>query len=102
MENNYGGAIWTKHALKRMREREIRQGDAWATFRSPDESRFAKSRGGWVYTRRWGEIIIEVIAKKDKENWVILSVWSKKLKSMSKIKKDKVGLIAKFKNFLKF
>ncbi|KKQ44128.1 MAG: hypothetical protein US62_C0032G0012 [Candidatus Woesebacteria bacterium GW2011_GWA1_37_8] len=32
MDKNYGGVIWTNHALSRLRERGISQGDAWATF----------------------------------------------------------------------
>ena len=47
MENNYGGIIWTNHALQRLRERNIKQGDAWATWNNPQQSRKGKS-GNWV------------------------------------------------------
>ena len=31
MDRNFGGVIWTNHALDRLRERGIKQGDAWVT-----------------------------------------------------------------------
>ena len=77
MDKNYGGVIWTNHALSRLRERGISQGDAWATWRKPDQSRYAKSKGAWVYYRTYGDTKIEVVAKKNERGqWVVLSVWS--------------------------
>jgi hypothetical protein len=77
-ERNFGGVIWTDHALSRLRERGIKQGDAWATWRNPDQSRFASLRGAWVYYKTWGETKIEVVAKQnEKHEWLILSVWAK-------------------------
>lgn len=78
MKNDYGGVIWTNHALQRLRERNISQGDAWATFSRPDQSRWAQSQGAWVYYKTWGDLKIEVVAKQnEKKEWIILSVWSK-------------------------
>ena len=88
MDKNFGGVIWTNHALTRMRDRGIKQGDAWATWRRPDQSRYAKSRGTWVYYRTFGSQKIEVVAKKTEKasgpkgqrpggEWIILSVWSR-------------------------
>jgi hypothetical protein len=78
MDKNYGGVIWTAHALSRMREREISQGDAWATWRRPDTSSYAKQKGAWVYHRTWGDQMIEVVATRNKKgDWVVLSVWSR-------------------------
>ena len=88
MDENFGGVIWTKHALSRMRKRGIKQGDAWATWRRPDQSRYAKTKGTWVYYKAYGNQKIEVVAKKmpparrvngpeGKGEWVILSVWSR-------------------------
>lgn len=76
MDNHFGGVIWTNHALERLRERGIKQGDAWATFNRPGESRKGNS-GNWVYYRTYGNERIEVVAKKnEKGEWLILSVWS--------------------------
>ena len=80
MDKNYRGIIWTSHAIDRMLERGIKQGDAWATWKRPDSSKFEKTKGVWVYRRSIDLKSIEVVAKKNsKGRWVILSVWSKKL-----------------------
>lgn len=77
MDNHFGGVIWTNHALDRLRERGIKQGDAWATWRNPQETRKGKS-GNWVYYRNYDSTQIEVVAKQnEKGEWLILSVWSK-------------------------
>lgn len=76
MDKNFGGVIWTNHALQRLRNRGIKQGDAWATFRRPDQSRYAASKGAWVYYKTYANQKIEVVAKKnEKGEWIILSVW---------------------------
>ena len=78
MNKNYGGVIWTDHALQRLRERGISQGDAWATWKSPGQSRYAEAKGAWIYYKTYGNSRIEVVAKKnEKGEWLILSVWSK-------------------------
>ena len=78
MNKNFGGVIWTKHALSRMRKRGIKQGDAWATWRRPDQSRHAKTKGTWVYYKTFSDQKIDVVAKKNEQGkWVILSVWSR-------------------------
>jgi hypothetical protein len=80
VDRNFGGVIWTKHALSRLRERGIKQGDAWATWRRPDKSRFSGKKNGWVYKRNFGSKMIGVIAKKnEKGDWIILSAWEKPL-----------------------
>lgn len=77
MERNYKGLIWTNHALQRMRERGIKQGDAWATWSNPDQSRYATSKGAWIYYKTYGSQKIEVVAKQDLDKkWIIISVWS--------------------------
>ena len=78
MNKNFGGVIWTNHALQKLKERGIKQGDAWATWRNPQQSRRATSKGTWIYYRTYGSEKIEVIAKQnEKKEWIILSVWSK-------------------------
>jgi len=78
MDKNFGGIVWTNHALQRLTERGIQQGDAWATWRNPDQTRYAKSKGAWVYYKTYGKTKIEVVAtKSQKGEWIILSVWSR-------------------------
>lgn len=78
MDRNYGGVIWTNHALQRLKERNIAQPDAWATWRSPEQSRPATAKNSFVYYKTYGDQKIEVVASQnEKKQWVILSVWSK-------------------------
>lgn len=83
MDNHYGGVIWTNHALDRLRERGIKQGDAWATWNRPEQSYKANNYRGsdaWRYYRAWGSQRIEVVAKQnEKKEWIIISVWSEPL-----------------------
>ena len=95
-DRNYGGVIWTNHALERLNRRGIKQGDAWATWRRPDQSRYAKSKGAWVYYKTYGDQKIEVVAKQnEKKEWVILSVWSKHVYQKVKKKEDSNSLLSK-------
>lgn len=86
MDRNFGGVIWTNHALERLRERGIKQGYAWATFRNPQQSRRAKA--GWIFYRTYGDEKIEVVASQNKRNeWVILSVWSRPIYQRTRVTK---------------
>ena len=77
-DRNFGGVIWTNHALAKLQQRGIKQGDAWATWRSPQQSRKGNAPGAWIYYRTYGRERIEVVAKKNERGqWLILSVWSK-------------------------
>lgn len=74
----YGGVAWTDHALQRLKERGIKIEHALTTINSPHESRYAATKGAWVYYRTWGNDRIEVVAKQnDRKEWVVISVWSK-------------------------
>lgn len=98
MDNHFGGVIWTNHALDRLRERGIKQGDAWATWRNPQESRKGKS-GNWIYYRNYDGTQIEVVAKQnEKKEWLILSVWSKPV--YKKYSPKKISFWQTFKKIL--
>ena len=85
MDKDFGGIVWTKHALSRMRERGIKQGDAWAAWRNPEQSRKSKNGGSWVYYKTYNQQTIEVVAKRNDEGkWIVLSVWSKPVGSYQK------------------
>jgi hypothetical protein len=78
MDRDFGGVIWTNHALDRLKKRGISQGDAWVTFNRPEQSRYATAKAAWVYYRTYGSQRIEVVAKKnEKGEWLILSVWNR-------------------------
>ena len=94
MDRNYKNIIWTNHAIKRMRERGIKQSDAWATWRNPQKSRYAKVKSAWIYNRIINGENIEVVAKKNEEDdWVILSVWSKQTQLKPKESKENSYLL---------
>lgn len=100
MNKNFGGVMWTNHVLSRMRQRGIKQGDAWAAFRRPDQTKHAKIKGAWVYYKTWTNQKMEVVAKQnEKRKWVILSVWSRHVYG----KKAKVESVWKliFRKFFK-
>lgn len=95
MDKNYGGVIWTNHALSRLQERGIKQGDAWATWRNPQQSRKGEVPGAWIYYRTYGDQRIEVVAKKNERGeWIILSVWSRQV-SGARPKQSFLGFLLK-------
>jgi hypothetical protein len=102
MERNFKGTIWTKHALARLKERGVSQGDAWVTWNSPDQSRYATTKGAWIYYRTFGNRKIEVVAKKNERGeWLILSVWDKPVwGKTSKVEPLLTLLLRKFKGLL--
>lgn len=97
MDRKYGGVIWTNHALSRLEQRGISQSDAYYTFKNPHQSRFANNKGAWIYYRSYDTNKIEIVAKQnEKEEWLILSVWSKEMftnTSHSKRSKNKGNII---------
>jgi hypothetical protein len=98
MDKNYKELIWTKHALKRLKERDIKQSDAYAVWRRPDRSKYSRKKGAWVYTRNMGKREIEVVAKKnEKDKWLVLSVWDKP----ARVKKENSSnLLAKLQKLI--
>ena len=105
MDRNFGGVIWTNHALDRLKSRGIKQGDAWATWRRPEQSRpgSGSRAGAWVYYRTWGSQKIEVVAKQnEKKEWVIISVWSDTVSQRSSAVPTTVGRKTSFlRNLIK-
>ncbi len=103
MKRDYGGVIWTNHALERLRERGIKQGDAWAVFNRSDQSRYAKSKNAWIYYKTFDNQKIEVVAKKNEEGkWIILSVWSRSVDKKSPGKKNgRNGLLSGLLRFFR-
>lgn len=97
MDRNFGGVIWTNHALSRLRERGIKQGDAWATFKRPDQSRYGKAEGAWIYYKTYGNEKIEVVAKQnEKKEWLILTVWSRPVYQHASSHKSKQSFFIRF------
>ncbi|MFC1653505.1 DUF4258 domain-containing protein [Patescibacteria group bacterium] len=76
MKRIFNNVVFTDHALERLEQRNIKQGDAWATMNNPDSCRQAQRKKSWVFYRTWGNRRVEVVASKnEKKQWVVLSVW---------------------------
>lgn len=75
MKNNkLGGAIWTDHALGRMKRRLIPENYAIEAFKTPDSK--TPSNEGIRYVKKVEDKIITVVAKlNDRREWIIISVW---------------------------
>lgn len=85
MNKNFGGVIWTNHALDRLKERNIKQEDALATFNKPDQSRLAATKGAFIYFKTYANERLEVVASKnEKGQWVIMTVWNRPIFEKSK------------------
>lgn len=73
--NNYGGLIWTHHALQRLSERGITQEIAWDAVKHPDEITKGKRHGTWEYKKKVHAFLVTVVAaENDTKELVILSV----------------------------
>lgn len=98
MNKSYKNLIWTNHVLKRLSERGITQSEAYAVWYAPEKTRYAVSRGGWVYEKTLGRRIVEVVAKKNNRGeWLILSAWSRPIGSR---RVEKEGVLTKLFRFL--
>ncbi len=76
MNTNFRGAIWTNHALERIRERGFDQDAAGWTFTNPDTIRPGKQPETSEYKKRFNEKTITLIGKKNERGeWVIISAW---------------------------
>ncbi len=72
----YGGAIWTNHALDRIRERGLSQDMASSAFNHPDRTTDGRELGTKQYQKRFGKSLVTIVAKQnDKSEWIILSCW---------------------------
>jgi len=87
MKRIYNNVVFTNHAMERLEQRNIKQGDAWATISNPDSCREAQRKGSWVFYRTWGNRTVEVVASKnEKKQWVVMSVWDKQIGDWQKSK----------------
>ncbi|MFA9288724.1 MAG: hypothetical protein ACEQSA_02495 [Weeksellaceae bacterium] len=73
----YEKAIWTNHAMDRLRSRQIKQEVAAKAFRYPDETVKGKTAGTYEFIKAFKKERVTVIAKQnDNKEWVIMSCWS--------------------------
>lgn len=74
-ERNYGGIIFTTHALQRLRERGVTQEQVWHIIKHPENRIAGKNPGTTEYQKIVGNSIISVITKfTDKGENLVVSV----------------------------
>lgn len=75
-DNNYGGVIWTNHALEKLEQRRLSKQWAFDAFKYPDKRLPGKLAGTVELLKYFGKSKVTVIAKQnDKYEWLILSCW---------------------------
>ncbi len=76
MNQYYGNAIWTNHALKRIGQRGLSQDIAWQAFKYPDTTLPGKNPGTSEFQKKFGISLVTIIAKQnERREWIILSCW---------------------------
>lgn len=74
--NIYGGIIWTNHALDKLEERGLTQDLALQAFKHPDHTIKGHKINTTEYQKRVKKFLITVIvAKNEKNECVVISVW---------------------------
>lgn len=76
MHRDYGGLIWTNHAMARLGQRGLSQEKALKAFRLPEQTRQGKTPGSFEYVKNFDGHRVTLIAKQtERKEWLILSVW---------------------------
>lgn len=74
--NNYGGIIWTNHALEKLKNRGFTQDFALRAFKYPDRTIQGKKKNTFKYQKKIEESKVTIIATKNEKNeWIIISAW---------------------------
>lgn len=77
MNRRYKELIFTNHAIERAHQRNVALSAAWATWRHPDSSEYAETKGAWIKKRSWRDRTIEVVVKQnERKEWIVISVWA--------------------------
>ena len=73
----YGGVVWTNHALERLSKRGIPQADALTVMKSPSKTYPGKKGSSVRFIRTVNGRRLFVVAVMDEEakKWIVLSVW---------------------------
>lgn len=77
MDKYYGGVIWTNHIFERMAQRGLSQQDVLWVFNNPDKTTAANDANAYRFYRVHKNLKIEVVAKKENGQWILMSCWTK-------------------------
>ena len=74
---NYGGLIWTNHALERLHKRGITQPQALSVIKNPHKTYPGKKTDSVKFIRTVGGRRIHAVATLDQTShkWIVLSLW---------------------------
>lgn len=76
VKRDYGGIIWTNHALDQLVERGLSQEKVWEAFNNPDSSSKGRTPDSFEFRKKFDKHTVTVITKKNEKNeWVVLSCW---------------------------
>lgn len=97
MGNTYKDLVFTNHALKRMKERGIKQDEVWETYNSNSYEEYVKN-GMSQKKKRFGKYEISVIFRRNaKKEVIVVSCWMEPPLPGSKDAKEKAWY-QKYKN----
>lgn len=75
-EREYGGVIWTNHAIDRLRQRKVHQSDAMAVMRKPEKTFPGKKDNTVKFIRTINDRRIHLVAALDEhKKWVVLTAF---------------------------
>lgn len=74
--HQYGGVIWTNHALERLHQRKLPQHIAFLAFSNPDTRTTGKQHGTIELQKAYKNSTITLIVKQnERKEWLVLSAW---------------------------
>lgn len=72
----YGGVVWTNHALERLKRRGISQSEALSVMRKPEKSFPGKKNNSVKFIKTISGRPIHLVATmSDQKKWVVMSAW---------------------------
>jgi len=75
-KREYGGIIWTNHALERLKDRAFPQDKAWETIKYADIEKAGQKANTREFKKKFGAQTVTAIASKnEKGEWVVVSCW---------------------------
>lgn len=73
---NYGGIVWTNHALERLHQRKLPQEIAFLAYQSPDQRIPGKKAGMIELQKQYGQSLITLIVNQnERHEWIVVSAW---------------------------
>ncbi len=72
---DYGGLVWTKHALERLQARKLTQSEVYDAIANPTTSIQGTAPRSIKYRKLTANKLVEAIVKDDNGSRVVLTCW---------------------------